>query len=40
MGIPSKFTRAEFKSELENFVSPTIFKGKEMEYLCMNEMLY
>lgn len=35
----SKFKWAEFKSENENFVSPTIFDGKEMKGLCMNKVL-
>jgi hypothetical protein len=38
-GDSGKFECAEFKSEFENFVLPTILKEKEMKYLCANNIL-
>jgi hypothetical protein len=39
--VSSDFECAEFKSEFENFVSPTIFNGKEMKILSffLNRLL-
>jgi len=39
IGDCSKYDCAEFKSDLQNFMLPTIFKGKKMKDLCMNKIL-
>jgi len=36
--VTSECEGAEFKSELENFVSHTIFQGKEMKDSSTNKM--
>jgi hypothetical protein len=38
IGDSSKFAHAEFKFELDSLISPTIFKGKEID-LCINNIL-
>jgi len=39
IGDSSKFECAEFKFELENFVSPTIFKKNDMKKVWTNRIL-
>jgi len=39
MCASSKLECAEFKPEMENFVSPAIFKGNEIKDLCTKKSL-